>query len=66
MKQPYNWNYTIKIKTKEGIYEYEKEDVLEAVKLIEQHPDYYEFYMQQNKPKTLTKRRANETGRYLE
>ena len=57
MKEPYRWNYTIKIKTKEGLFEYEKENVLEAVKLAEQHPDYEEFYMQQKKPKTLSKRR---------
>ena len=47
----YNWDYTIKIKTKDGTYEYERDDVLEAVKLVEQHPDYQEFYMQHNKPK---------------
>ena len=60
MEEPYRWNYTIKIKTKNGTYEYEKENVIEAVKLVEQHPDYQEFYMQHKKPKTLAKRRKNE------
>lgn len=63
MKEPYKWNYSIKIKTKEGTYEYEEENALEAVKLVERHPDYEAFYMQQNKPKALVKRRANDTKR---
>ena len=46
MKEPYRWDYTIRIKTKEGTFEYERDDALEAVKLAEQHPDYEEFYMQ--------------------
>ena len=54
MKEPYRWNYSIKIKTKEGTYEYEEKDVLDAVKLVEKHPDYEEFYME-HKPKTLSK-----------
>lgn len=49
MKQPYNWDYTIRVKTKEGTFEYEKDNVLEAVKVVEQHPDYEEFYMQHKK-----------------
>lgn len=53
-KEPYRWNYTIKIKTKEGSFEYEKDNVLDAVKLAEKHPDYEEFYME-HKPKTLSK-----------
>ena len=46
MKEPYRWDYTIRIKTKDGTFEYEKDNVLEAVKMAEQHPDYEEFYMQ--------------------
>ena len=49
MKQPYNWDYTIRVKTKEGTFEYEKDNVLDAVKVAEQHPDYEEFYMQHKK-----------------
>lgn len=56
MKQPYNWDYTIRIKTKEGTYEYEKENVLEAVKMAEQHPDYEELYIEHKKPLVKTKR----------
>ena len=50
MKEPYRWDYTIRIKTKDGTFEYEKDNVLEAVKMAEQHPDYEEFYMQHKKP----------------
>lgn len=46
MKEPYIWDYTIRIKTKEGSFEYEEDNVLDAVKLAEQFPDYEEFYMQ--------------------
>lgn len=62
MKEPYIWNYNIKIKTKDGEYEYEQDDVLDAVKLVEKHPDYEEFYME-HKPKALVKRRLNDTKR---
>lgn len=51
MKEPYRWDYTIRIKTKEGTFEYEKDDVLEAVKLAEQHPDYEELYLQHKQHK---------------
>lgn len=63
MKEPYRWNYNIKIKTKEGTFEYEEKDILEAVKLVEKHPNYEEFYLQQQKPKQLVKRRVNDTNR---
>ena len=59
MKEPYRWNYNIKIKNKEGTFEYEEKDVLDAVKLAEKHPDYEEFYMERKKPKTLVKERNN-------
>ena len=58
MKQPYNWNYKIKIKTKDGTYEYEKDNILEAVKQAEQY-GYDELYLEQEKPKTLIKRNNN-------
>lgn len=52
MKQPYRWDYTIKIKTKEGTYEYE--DKLENVdKILEKHPNYEEI-----QAKRLVKRRG--------
>ena len=36
MKEPYRWNYLIRIKTKEGTYEYE--DKLENIeKLVDEH-----------------------------
>lgn len=39
MKEPYRWNYNIKVKTKEGTYEYE--DKLENLdSILERHPNY--------------------------
>ena len=43
MKEQYKWNYTIKIKTKEGTYEYEKETLDNLDLLLEKHPDYEEI-----------------------
>ena len=55
MKQPYNWDYTIRVKTREGTFEYE--DKLENVgKIINEHPVYEEVTA-----KKLVKRRNNET-----
>ncbi len=51
MKQPYNWDYNIKVRTKEGTYEYE--DKLENVdKILKEHPNYEEI-----QAKKLVKRR---------
>ena len=43
MKDNYKWNYNIKIKTKEGTYEYEKEDLDNIDLLLEKHKDYEEL-----------------------
>ena len=43
MKEQYNWNYTIKIKTKEGTFEYEKESLDNIDLLLEKHKDYEEI-----------------------
>ena len=59
MKQPYNWDYTIRVKTKEGTFEYEKEDLSNIDLLLEKHKDYEEVQATKNKPKTLVKRRNN-------
>ena len=54
MKQPYIWDYTIRVKTKEGTYEYE--DKLEHIdKIIKKHPDYEEV----NAKKLVKKREKN-------
>lgn len=50
MKQPYNWDYTIRVKTKEGTFEYEEDNILEAVKKAEQY-DYDELYLTHKKLK---------------
>ena len=55
MKQPYIWDYTIRVKTKEGTYEYE--DKLEHIdKIIEKYPNYEEV----NAKKLIKKREMNE------
>ena len=43
MKEQYKWNYNIKIKTKEGTYEYEKESLDNIDLLLEKHKDYEEI-----------------------
>ena len=53
MKDQYRWNYNIKIKTKDGTYEYEQPlDKLEE--LLQKHKGYEE--VQATKPKSNTKR----------
>ena len=42
MKEQYKWNYNIKIKTKDGTYEYEKETLDNIDLLLEKHKDYEE------------------------
>lgn len=42
MKQPYNWDYTIRIKTKEGTFEYEKETLDNIDLILQKHQDYEE------------------------
>lgn len=59
MKQPYNWDYTIRVKTKEGTFEYEKETLDNLDLLLEKHKDYEELRATKNKPKSLVKRRNN-------
>lgn len=61
IKQPYNWDYTIKIKTKEGTFEYEKNDLCDLDLLLMKHPNYEEVRAEhkEDKPKALTKRNNN-------
>ena len=40
MKEQYNWNYDIKIKTKDGTYEYEKVPLEDITLLTLKHPNY--------------------------
>ena len=56
MKEPYRWDYNIKIRTKEGTFEYEKRDLSEVESLIMEHPGYTELRATQNKPKSLVKK----------
>ena len=56
MKEQYKWNYTIKIKTKSGTYEYEKEDLSNIDLLLEKHKDYEE--VKAEREKTLCKKKV--------
>jgi len=42
MKEQYKWNYLIKVKTKEGTFEYEKETLDNIDLILEKHKDYEE------------------------
>ena len=48
MKQPYNWDYTIRVKTKEGTFEYEKETLDNIDLLLQKHKDYEEVQATKN------------------
>lgn len=62
MKEPYRWDYNIKIRTKEGTYEYEKESLDNIDLLLMKHPDYNEVRATQNKPKSLVKKPGGPRG----
>ena len=57
MKEDYKWDYTIRIKTKEGTYEYEKEDLQDIDLLLEKHPGYESIEATHKKEKRLVKKR---------
>ena len=57
MKEQYKWNYNIKIKTKDGSFEYEKETLDNIDLLLEKHPNYTELEATQNKPKVKVKKK---------
>lgn len=63
MKQPYNWDYTIRVKTKEGTFEYEKEDLSNIDLLLEKHKDYEEVQATHNK-QLVKKRGYNGATKY--
>ena len=48
MKEPYIWDYTIRIKTKEGTFEYEKETLDNLDLLLQQHKGYEELRAERN------------------
>lgn len=55
MKEPYRWNYTIRVKTKEGTFEYE--DTLENIdRVLERHPNYEEVQATHRKSLVKAKR----------
>ena len=58
MKDTYRWNYLIKVQTKDGTFEYEKEDLTDMDILIEKHPDYQEIEAKK-KVKKIERRNPN-------
>lgn len=57
MKEPYRWNYTIRVKTKDGEYVYEQETLEKIDLLLEKHKDYMEVKATKNGPKKLVKKK---------
>ena len=55
MKEQYKWNYNIKIKTKEGTYEYENEDLRNIDLLLMKYPDYEEIKAEHKEEKCKKK-----------
>ena len=56
MKEPYNWDYTIRVKTKEGTFEYELETLEKIQEILNQYPNYEELEAKK-KIKTLVKKK---------
>ncbi len=54
MKEQYRWNYNIKIKTKDGTYEYEK-PLEELEELLKRHKGYEEVKAEKGKVKKIVK-----------
>ena len=40
MNEQYKWNYNIKVRTKEGEYQYERETLEKIDDILEKHPNY--------------------------
>lgn len=55
MKEQYKWNYNIKIRTKEGTYEYEKETLDNIDLLLMEHPNYEEIKAERENTKCKKK-----------
>ena len=62
MKNEFN-EYNIKIRTKEGTYEYEKVDLDNLDLIVKKHSEYEELRATQNKPKMLIKKLGGQNGR---
>ena len=60
MKEQYNWNYNIKIKTKEGTYEYEDVPLEDIVLIDLKHPNREELQATQCKHKEHTENTKKE------
>lgn len=55
MKEQYKWNYNIKIKTKEGTYEYEDVPLEDIVLIDLKHPNREELKAEKVKVKKLVR-----------
>lgn len=60
MAESYEWDYRIKIKTKEGTFEYEKETLDNLDMLIEKYPEYEELRAERKQVKKLCKERSHQ------
>lgn len=56
MKEDYKWNYNIKIKTKDGTYEYEDVPLEDMTLLVLKHPNYESVEAVHKKPQKVYKR----------
>ncbi|MBO7733015.1 MAG: hypothetical protein J6S67_10690 [Methanobrevibacter sp.] len=64
MNEQYKWNYDIKIKTKEGTFEYEQETLDKIDEILNKHPNYTELQATHNKSlvkKNVRPRNQNKT-----
>ena len=59
VKEPYIWDYNIRVKTKDGTFEYEHEKMEHIEQILAQHPGYTGVEAKRNEPsKKLVKKRG--------
>lgn len=58
MKEPYIWDYNIRIKTQEGTFDYEQETLDRIETIIEKHPNYEEISAKRVKKLVKTNERG--------
>lgn len=59
VKEPYIWDYTISVKTKDGTFVHEHEQIKNIDNVLAQHPGYTGVEAKRNEPsKKLVKKRG--------
>lgn len=59
VKEPYIWDYNIKVKTKDGTFVHEHEKMENIEQILAQHPGYTGIEAKRNEPsKKLVKKRG--------